>query len=153
MSFDVAAYNERLKKRLLKKRVITAEGCWEFTGHVGKTGYGQIYYINSLWGVHRLSLKLFKPLEFIYELQTNHKCGNRRCFNPDHLYSGDQADNRNDAIRSGAWQNQHTGKTHCSRGHELTVENTYIAPKTGYRQCKICKNSGMIYRRLIGKAS
>ena len=29
-------------------------------------------------------------------------------------------------------------KTHCIRGHKFTKENTYVVPKTGYRQCKSC---------------
>jgi group I intron endonuclease len=37
----------------------------------------------------------------------------------------------------------HTGKgnalkTHCPHGHPYSTENTYFAPKTGYRQCLTC---------------
>jgi hypothetical protein len=30
-------------------------------------------------------------------------------------------------------------KTHCSKNHEYTPENTYVDPKTGTRDCKICR--------------
>lgn len=30
-------------------------------------------------------------------------------------------------------------RTHCTEGHEYTPENTYIAPKTGYRDCLKCR--------------
>ena len=30
-------------------------------------------------------------------------------------------------------------KTHCRRDHELTPENTYIYPSTGYRKCRACE--------------
>lgn len=29
----------------------------------------------------------------------------------------------------------------CRNGHELTTDNTYTAPKTGIRACKICRLS------------
>ncbi|MFE9391743.1 tyrosine-type recombinase/integrase [Streptomyces sp. NPDC006784] len=31
-------------------------------------------------------------------------------------------------------------RTHCRHGHEYTPENTYIAPGTGYRQCRACRS-------------
>ena len=31
-------------------------------------------------------------------------------------------------------------KTHCPSGHEYTEENTYVVPKSSWRQCKICRN-------------
>lgn len=29
-------------------------------------------------------------------------------------------------------------RTHCKHGHELTPENTYVYPRTGYRSCRVC---------------
>lgn len=37
---------------------------------------------------------------------------------------------------SGARQRE---KTHCPQDHEYTPENTYVHPKTGARDCKICR--------------
>lgn len=31
-------------------------------------------------------------------------------------------------------------RTHCRHGHEYTPENTYVAPGTGYRQCRECRS-------------
>lgn len=31
-----------------------------------------------------------------------------------------------------------SSRTHCPSGHPRTPENTYTAPSTGYRQCRIC---------------
>jgi hypothetical protein len=33
-------------------------------------------------------------------------------------------------------------RTHCTRGHEYTVENTYLSPQ-GWRYCRICHNAKM----------
>jgi hypothetical protein len=40
--------------------------------------------------------------------------------------------------------------TYCIHGHELSEENTYIAPKTGYRQCLTCKRQA--WRRFYAKS-
>lgn len=42
------------------------------------------------------------------------------------------------SIPSGQTRNQHTGKTHCPRGHEYTPENTIIR-RTGWRECRTCR--------------
>lgn len=34
-----------------------------------------------------------------------------------------------------------THKTHCTKGHEYTEQNTYIAPKTGARDCRVCRDA------------
>ena len=31
------------------------------------------------------------------------------------------------------------GRTHCVKGHELSGDNLWIAPKSGARRCKTCK--------------
>ena len=32
-------------------------------------------------------------------------------------------------------------KTHCPQGHEYNKENTYVVPKSGNRQCRVCRAS------------
>ena len=31
--------------------------------------------------------------------------------------------------------------THCTKGHEFTPENTYVARKSGLRHCRICRKA------------
>jgi hypothetical protein len=50
------------------------------------------------------------------------------------------------ARRTGRVTGEGTGarqreRTHCTQGHEYTPENTYISPKTGVRDCKICRKN------------
>lgn len=33
----------------------------------------------------------------------------------------------------------HSVRDGCKRGHPLTADNVYIAPKTGIRACRTCK--------------
>lgn len=46
------------------------------------------------------------------------------------------AANRGTGEGTGARQRE---KTHCPQGHEYSPENTYLHPKTGGRNCKICR--------------
>lgn len=136
--------NDRIadgKARLLKCRQITPDGCWLWTGYVNDKGYGQISYDSRPWRVHILSMFLFKPEEYIKNPNVNHKpeCRNKTCFNPDHLYSGTQKENINDAVEAGNMGNRFKNVTVCVNGHEFTPENTYTNPKTGVRTCKRCR--------------
>ena len=66
----------------------------------------------------------------------HHTCGNRRCVEPTHLRD----------TTDGIKYEHHRGpshQTHCANGHEFTGENTYIDPKTGWRQCRTCKREVM----------
>jgi len=45
-------------------------------------------------------------------LQVNHKCENRYCVNPTHLYLGTQKDNMRDRLLSGGYDNQPKGDAH-----------------------------------------
>lgn len=37
-------------------------------------------------------------------------------------------------------------KTHCTRGHEFTAENTYVSPE-GFRMCRKCKRLWVLSNR------
>lgn len=34
---------------------------------------------------------------------------------------------------------KYQSRSHCPQGHEYTADNTYVHPKTGYRQCETCR--------------
>lgn len=128
-------------------------GCWLFQGAKTSFGHGQLYFDGKLWLVHRLIIRLTKPEEFKENLQTNHHCDTPACFNPEHLYQGTQFMNNLDCIERGRRKSQNSTKTHCPAGHEYSIENTYITPRTKQRQCRICKNANMIIRRSYGMKS
>lgn len=128
--------------RLMSRRDIgSVSNCWMYTGLLDKDGYGKIKYKQKDYRVHRLAYEIFvgKP-----KGQVLHKlfCKNKNCFNPEHLYDGTHQDNMDDLKKNGH-RNQHTNKTHCKRGHDLSKE--YKNPKTGYRQCLTCRSSKYDY--------
>ena len=71
-------------------------GCIEWYGHINTNGYGIYFFEGKKFYVHRLmwmvtNNELLGSKEFIC-----HRCDNRRCINPDHLFRGDWKTNNQD---------------------------------------------------------
>lgn len=83
------------------------EGCWEWPGSRNpQTGYGQLSAWEDgkrkLYTAHRISFSAL--CGGIPEGQSVlHRCDNRPCFNPAHLFAGSQTDNMQDMHLKGRW--------------------------------------------------
>lgn len=83
-------------------KVDKTKDCWEWKACVNEAGYG-IFGVPNMYRndrAHRISYRLhFGKIpkgKFVC-----HKCDNRRCVNPSHLFIGSNMDNVNDMIRKG----------------------------------------------------
>jgi hypothetical protein len=122
-------------------KVAKGDGCWEWRGTTSN-GYGYMfvstdtsqYQVNE--SAHRISWELhFGPIPV--GLWVLHRCDNRPCVRPDHLFLGTNADNMADMARKGRHVSPNAQKTHCIHGHAFTPENTY-SRSAGGRMCREC---------------
>ncbi len=119
-------------------RVEKGSDCWLWSGVITPQGYG-----NWTWrddgnlrtdSAHHFAFILSgRKIPDGYHL--DHLCRNRRCCNPDHL---EPVTPRENTLRGIGPSAENARKTHCKRGHEFTVSNTYLK-KGKYGVLRVCR--------------
>lgn len=108
--------------------------CWIWKGRIQSGGYGIVRFEGRDQYAHRVVFEI-ESGKIPEGLQIDHLCRNRRCVNPSHLEPVTQKEN---ILRGTGVSARNAAKTHCVRGHEYTIENSYLRPDGGGKQCRIC---------------
>ena len=124
------------------EKVKKSSGCWIWIGAIDNVGYGNLRINGKTYRAHRLSYELtFGPIQV--GMCVLHRCDNRKCVNPDHLFLGTKKDNMIDKVQK--------GRCNCLRGvetpsHKLTDSQVITIRekhKNGISTRKIAREFGI----------
>ena len=137
-------------------------GCWLWVGGGNGCGYG-LYWCRREKRkryAHRVVYEShFGPI--LGGLDLDHICRTPCCVNPAHLEPVSRSSNimRGHSPSLTARRNAERAKavTHCPKGHEYTLENTYLQPRSGHsrassRKCRTCDRIRDAQRRAKRKS-
>jgi hypothetical protein len=135
-------------------RVDKSESCWEWDGYIYPNGYGSHKVQGVTTYAHRYSWVIhFGPIP--ENMCVCHKCDNRKCVNPSHLFLGTHQDNMRDMDekdRRTLPKGQKISVEQAKRIKELGIQGVHfneIAYTYGLKRCTVANIvAGRIWKRL-----
>lgn len=136
--------------RLLKRSKLDLNtGCLEWGGAINGDGYGYILHGRKQWRCNRLVWTLAHG-EIPKGIIVCHKCDNRKCINPEHLFLGSLTDNNRDRAAKGRSRDQRGQKNNMAKLTDADIREIRNLYKTGLFQ-RVIGNRFGVSQTLIGQ--
>ena len=135
-----------LDRILTKAKVRGMEDCWEWTGSLS-SGYGQCYFNKKVHRAHRVSFELHcGPIP--HGMHVLHRCDNRKCINPRHLFLGTNSDNVADMIAKGRQRHRGMKGDEHPRSKLSSADVAAIRAETGVTQVSLAEKYGVCSQQI-----
>lgn len=118
-------------------KVVKTDYCWHWIASL-RNGYGAFKIYGLVVDAHRVSYQLSNG-NIADGKMILHKCNNKICVNPNHLYEGNRVDNANDSITAGThhipagivFEKGHTPKNRVLSDREAIELRSEITTRSG----------------------
>lgn len=131
---------ERFNEKYIKGN---PDDCWEWLSGKYQNGYGMVCIRRDkrkTFLAHRISWMIANQREIPTGNMICHKCDNRSCVNPNHLYNGTGFDNNNDTVIRNRGNRKLGGQ--CSWA-KLTEKDVIAILASNEKQCILAKQYGV----------
>ena len=119
--------------------------CWQWVA-AGRY-YGVFYFERKDWSAHRFSFLLANG--YLPEMVL-HKCDNKKCVNPEHLYAGDRRQNARDAsVRNRLAIGAANNKTKLTEAQVLEIKSRVASGESMLRVSRDFPVSYQALRQII----
>ncbi len=129
-----------VKHRIRGSVKLNDAGCWILKRSLNGGGYPRIWDGYRVRVAHRVSYEVFIGAipNGLYVL---HKCDNKRCVNPKHLFTGTQSDNMKDSSKKGriSYGDSH----HTSKLNAIKVRQIRGGRAFGFSNYSLAKHHGV----------
>lgn len=123
-------------------RVEKTDYCWNWTGGVDTAGYGLISFNGRVQKTHRVTYQICKGT-IPNDLCVLHRCDNRRCVRPGHLFLGTHLANYQDSVTKGRRVHPHGTATGRAALTDETVRDMRQLHRDGANFTQIGKRFGV----------
>lgn len=132
---------------LLKRcRIFSQTSCWNWQRFVRPDGYGRARINGTDMYAHRAAYHVFVG-DIPYELHVLHKCDNRSCINPAHLFLSTHADNMRDAVdKNRQCKGQTRPDAKLAYDDVVEIRHRYAMEKISHR--KLAQEYGVNHRTI-----
>ncbi|WP_435266563.1 HNH endonuclease signature motif containing protein [Shinella sp. BE166] len=123
-------------------------GCWEWTGHKYRNGYGVLKVFGRDVSAHRYSYELHNgPIKAGFSIL--HSCDNKSCINPEHLRQGTHAENMAEAKERGLMKSKQKGRPSPAKGiRNVSAKPVYVLGRVygsmNEAERELCLGSGTV---------